>query len=563
MEDQRGVSEKSWEVPRSEFKVLVGEKRARSELEERSEFDQKRLKMRDLESVFRSEERTVKDPVRLAVDNAPRGIDLNANFGAMGSVVAEDSAACVKEMVPLPSLRKQEIECDINSLKARGFALDLNAGDISISMNNEGFHPHKNYGHLKSVDDSDCGSSVGPLEEKDPMKVWKEMKQNGFLSSSHGGVPMPKQCGRKNKNDRIKRKMELAKKEQIDRFAKMAAPSGLLNDLNPGIINHVRNKKQVHSIIEALVKSERNENCLSGIKQGDQTKRGSQMKDLRMTNQSEMGGHCISREAGSMNRLVESRQTTGYPAPFNNPGSSYTILTGGDDNLCMVDARAMGSIKSFTHTNLENEDDILALKLSSSNAIASENNSSLSNEESANLSSVTSLSIQAASVASQWLELLHQDIKGRLAALRRSKKRVRAVIHTELPLLLSKEFPSVQVNDSCTTKSAATGHSQFAAADAHCAKWNVLFDQMDKTLSEEEKQLESWLNQVMDMQLQCEKGLFKYSTAYGLQHLSTFENDCRLHKADNSERDLAVRAAAASIYSTCNFLLSMQSSPCC
>ena len=38
---------------------------------------------------------------------------------------------------------------------------------------------------------------------------------------------------------------------------------------------------------------------------------------------------------------------------------------------------------------------------------------------------------------------------------------------------------------------------------------------------------------------------------------------CRLHKADNSERDLAVRAAAASIYSTCNFLLSMENLPCC
>ncbi|CAA2982438.1 uncharacterized protein LOC111379221 [Olea europaea subsp. europaea] len=59
---------------------------------------------------------------------------------------------------------------------------------------------------------------------------------------------------------------------RIDRFAKFATPSGLLNGLNPGIINHVRNSKQVHSIIEALVRSERSENRYSGSKQDNQTK---------------------------------------------------------------------------------------------------------------------------------------------------------------------------------------------------------------------------------------------------------------------------------------------------
>lgn len=38
---------------------------------------------------------------------------------------------------------------------------------------------------------------------------------------------------------------------------------------------------------------------------------------------------------------------------------------------------------------------------------------------------------------------------------------------------------------------------------------------------------------------------------------------CRLEKAESSETDLAVRAAAASIYSTCNFLSSMENLPCC
>ena len=56
---------------------------------------------------------------------------------------------------------------------------------------------------------------------------------------SHGGIPTPKQSMRKINSDVIKKKMELVKREQVDRFTKIATPSGL----NPGIINYVRNKK--------------------------------------------------------------------------------------------------------------------------------------------------------------------------------------------------------------------------------------------------------------------------------------------------------------------------------
>lgn len=129
---------------------------------------------------------------------------------------------------------------------------------------------------------SECGSSSNnvSVEASDPMKLWEAMKQNGFLSnphgggvsgtssscvvsSSHGGIPAPRKRGRKSKynNDAAvvvkKRKIEVARKEEVDRFARLAAPSGLLNELNPGIINHVRNKKQVLSIIRSIVKSDK------------------------------------------------------------------------------------------------------------------------------------------------------------------------------------------------------------------------------------------------------------------------------------------------------------------
>ena len=74
---------------------------------------------------------------------------------------------------------------------------------------------------------------------------------------------------------------------------------------------------------------------------------------------------------------------------------------------------------------------------------------------------------------------------------------MRAVIHTELPFLLSKEFLSVQENAPYNSKTADAGHSHNSAADAHRAKWNVLFDQMDRTLSEEEKQLVGWLQMLV------------------------------------------------------------------
>lgn len=133
------------------------------------------------------------------------------------------------------------------------------------------------------------------------------------------------------------------------------------------------------------------------------------------------------------------------------------------------------------------------------------------------------LCLSAANVASQWLELLQQDIKGRLsgrllfqivitlerrkifsyldwnllcfvtAALRRSKKRVRAVINTELPLLLSKEFLHDQENNPHAMKDSADGFSTSVTADMHRSRWSRLFNQMDKALSEEEKQLVSML----------------------------------------------------------------------
>ncbi|KAJ8537192.1 hypothetical protein K7X08_035593 [Anisodus acutangulus] len=556
MEEDCGISDQSIGITGSGTKVIAGEKRGRVEVEERTGLCHERVKMRDLESVLRREEKTEIGTGKLVTDPALRLIDLNAN----GVASSNATASHVEEAYKFASLGKKDNGHEGDSMKSKGFALDLNAEDVSSSINHESSYPCKNSAYLKSKDDFECASSVGPLDENESMRIWNEMKQNGFLSHTHGGAPMPKLQGRKSKIAGMKKKIELAKKERVDRFAKIAAPSGLLNGLNPGIINHVRNSKQVHSIIEALVRSEKRENAHGRSKvSSNLTKGGLKDNSERKKDQENIDGPGASRFNPALEDLPGSRCTSGYLTSLNK---SISMFPGGDGGSCMVDTMVTGKMVYHPNPNIDTEDDALALKLSSS-TIASDNTSSLSNEEPANLESVNSLSIKAANVASQWLELLHQDIKGRLAALRRSKKRVRAVIQTEFPCLFSREFSSNQENSSYGTQSSSVGHLDNATAHAHRARWTALFDQMERSLSEEERQLESWLNQVRQMQLQCEQGLQKYGAPYGLHQLGILQNDCRLEKSESSEKDLAVRAAAASIYSTCNFLSSMENLPCC
>ncbi|PSS32484.1 Microtubule-actin cross-linking factor 1, like [Actinidia chinensis var. chinensis] len=591
MEDQI-VSDTS-SIPRSESKLLVGDKRSSDEFGEESELGRRRVKMRDLESLFRSEENiegnphlfsldkdkfqvsndtetltsdvaqgeiTRRDALPELLDTSPIPLDLNTKVCVAHNSASGDTPACAHK---LSSFEKYGIEQDANFAASKGFGWDLNAEDVSSSLNQNPFYPFKNIENLRPTDASECGSSTGPLEEKDSMRVWKEMKQNGFISASHGGIPVPKPHGRKKRIDGPKQKMELAKREQVDRFAKIAAPSGLLNELNPGIINHVRNSKQVLSIIEALVRSEKRENHLAGGKQAMPTKSGtkeiSDRKDLENANDVGMNRFSHYHERGYLSTSTGSQTEKGFSTLLSESVVFNLDHTGGDGESSKVERRSFGKACVSSPYQVS-EDDRLALKLSSSTTMASENTSSLSNEESANVTTVSSLSVKAANVASQWLELLYQDTKGRLAALQRSKKRVRAVIHTELPFLISQEFSSNQENDQYAMKNSAAGCSGNADAEVHQARWSALFHQMDKALSEEEKQLESWLNQVQEMKLHCEWGLQHSScnALHGSQRLGTLESDPRSEERDNSERELAVQAAAASIYSTSNFLLSKE-----
>jgi hypothetical protein len=161
--------------------------------------------------------------------------------------------------------------------------------------------------------------AAGSIEKKDAMRIWLELKHNGFLSPSPAPMPMsnpnPKPASMPDKkrerhiNDQFSGKPELATVRRVDGLAKVAAsasgllkkincgntpcivmlsmpkknnemrtiggpkgvlkvleveptgmcsrvaqPSGLLNDLNPEIMNRMRSRKQLFSVIQALVR---------------------------------------------------------------------------------------------------------------------------------------------------------------------------------------------------------------------------------------------------------------------------------------------------------------------
>ncbi|GAU21153.1 hypothetical protein TSUD_10690 [Trifolium subterraneum] len=510
MDEECNSSQQSILTVQSASKIM-SEKRVNTHFGDKNEPSRKRVKMRDLESLVHSTEKAIgkenivqssfgdnemsqitKVPLTVDMDvskeeqdgrntsGSPKILDLNTEVcGTRHSLHSDKSGGFSEKLCndkESLSEKKETEDQGADAVNSRGINVDLNAEDDTSSVNVEPASFQKEHGRFKSKDVSESGSSAGPPKEKDSMRIWMEMKRNGFISSVHGGIPVPKKRGRKSKTEILEQKMELAKKEQINRFTKIAAPSGLLNDLNPGIINHVRNKKQVHSIIEALVtekhenRSKREAHRMSG---GIDFNR----RDLECVKDPSKHQPTFSHEEGTFHGSAGGRQAR------KTTNDSSWILEDKDLDHDTYGVDKAGLKYGVSNASRVTEDEVLSLKLSSSMK-ASMSSTSVSNEE----SSVSSLSLKAATVASQWLELLHQDIKGRLAALRRSRRRVRSVITTELPFQMSKEFGDNQNYDPCGMKFPA-GLSTSKIAELHQARWTALFGHMDEALSEEEKQL--------------------------------------------------------------------------
>ncbi|TVU33509.1 hypothetical protein EJB05_25332 [Eragrostis curvula] len=454
----------------------------------------------------------------------PQDVQAEAPCLTLGSDC--NAAPVDKEKTGTDLQLKPDAERDENRMSAGHLGLDLNIVDSSDAAEVNPFFPYKKLGQSKVSDPSECGSTTGAAEESESHRKWREMKQNGFLSSSHANVVVPKPRGRppKRKRDDELKKGIIAQNSQANKFMKVAAPSGLLSGLNPGIINHVRNSKQVYSIIKAMVHSEKLDNENQPV--------------------------CTSR-IGERGKEVSERI---HDQKYGSGMMKYHFMT--KDNTAAFHQGLPTASQFFS----EDGDD-LKLQLSSGVTMASDRTCSTSADGLAsNHDYMTSLSVKAASVASQWLELLHQDIRGRLAALKRSRKRVRNALHTELPYLISTEFSSNQENESSIANSSEAGCADKAVSDAHVARWRSLFVQMDKALQEEGKHLETRLKQVEEMQLSCDKGL-KHMTC-DAPLLGPMAELWKLKNPEFSESEWAVQAAAASIYSTCSMVMRTENVPC-
>ncbi|KAK1265391.1 hypothetical protein QJS04_geneDACA017004 [Acorus gramineus] len=425
--------------------------------------------------------------------------DTNLCLGTVDSTEGVNSSthdsACFNEHSEPSMSLKSHTQHDMISKINTGLGLDLNEADVSNTNSYDPFHPLK-----KSRLASERASNKGSLEEiGDPMRLWKEIKNNGFLSISHGCAPEPKRRGgaRRSKGSAPKKKSIHGMYEQASRPLKITAPIGLLNGLNPGIIKNVRNTKQVRSIIDSLLRSEM------------------------------LDGQFENENIGQSVRGVINKEAPGSFKPRHDDEQTSDVLEG--------TFHGGPSIASY-HAS-KHEADSLKLNL------APENTSCISVEEfSAHHKSNDTRSVKAATVACQWLDLLHQDIRGRLAALRRSRKRVRTTIQRDLPVLFSKDFLPNQENDSHT------------ASDI--ARWKAIFAHMEKALSDEGKHLENWLNQMKEMKLHCQWGLQSVGPAIFPPPYPS-ENS-RPMKEDVMNRELAVSAAAASIYSTSSVVITAE-----
>lgn len=208
---------------------------------------------------------------------------------------------------------------------------------------------------------------------------------------------------------------------------------------------------------------------------------------------------------------------------------------------------------------LAEDGDNLKLQLSSTVTMASDRTCSTLDHESQH-DYMTVLSVKAASVASQWLELLQQDIRGRLAALKRSRKRVRNALQTELPHLISTEFSSSQENEPSIAHSSEAGPTGKTVSEEHVARWRSLFLQMERTLQEEGRHLEIRLKEVQGMLQNCDKGLKQVTCEAPL--LGPMAELWKLKNPEISKSEWAVQAAAASIYSTCNLVMKTENVSC-
>lgn len=397
------------------------------------------------------------------------------------------------------------------------------------------------------------------------------------------------------KHEPLKQKKEGDKKEQVSKFSRVTAPSGLLAELNPGIVSHVRNSKQVHAILEAVVGSDAltaYQDSKENFRQAPKTRAeekipgtnytvtdvfengDSEIMDMHHAGSDALEARYEHQSSEAANRKLEERlisdscasdhlfDNVERPADANLNEEGFEHLAAIEDSIPPVECNRdwfyskqtagercnlQGTFSCHCHYCRPNDPSGMDLTCSAS------------------------LSVKAATVASQWLELHYQDIKGRLAALKRSRKRVRAMIKEEFGYTSLDHISATRKVDKLFVQASSGDQHANMLANAehdHMEKWRSLFSHMDNCLNVEGTKLEKSLQRIKEMQAHCKWGLEELqgitSDCPQQQQPEAFEDELRskVASAKKIERRFAVEAAAASIYSTANFVATTEDVSC-
>ncbi|XP_028556486.1 uncharacterized protein LOC110102912, partial [Dendrobium catenatum] len=403
---------------------------------------------------------------------------------------------------------------------------------------NDPFYPYKKLGQVRSTAASECGSTTSSVEISESMRKWNEMKQNGFVSTVQvkASIPRLKKCQSRKKKDELKKIIHITKQEQINKHNNVTDPSQFLSGLNPGIIKHVRNSKQVNSIIKAMLQNEmlqKQNRHIGPLKRGSKEAVNKPLIPSYYNSTSEFNSECDDDDA-----LTLKLSCSGTTAPKPEDITSLSIK--GDALLSFV-------WDEFLTTGWQ----VLIYVLELSKFLFY-------------------YAIDLLIKPSLWIA----------AAIQRSKKRVKNAIEMELPHLFSRDLHSKQENELLFGY-LLTRCSQKETFNVHLARWKAVFTQMEVSLTDEENQLEKWLRQVEELKSQCQEGL-RYVNTNGFLHFEV-ANEIRqvklqiilniltlaislasriLKSQEAFDKELAVRAAAASIYSTCNMIMTAENVPC-
>lgn len=389
------------------------------------------------------------------------------------------------------------------------------------------------------------------------------------------------------KHEPLKQKKEGDKKEQVSKFSRVSPPSGLLAELNPGIISHVRNSKQVHAILEAVVGSDaltayqdsREIFCPAPKTKAEEKIPGTNytIVDVFENGDSEiMDMHHAASDALEARDEHQSSEVAHRKLEERLISDSYA-----SDHLFDIEERptdANLNEEGFEHLAaredsvppVEYNKDLFYSKQTAGEQCNLQETSNChchycrpNDSSSMDLTCSASLSMKAATVASHWLELHYQDIKGRLAALKRSRKRVRAKIKEVIGYTsLDHMSATRKISELFVQASSGDQHANMLA-DAehdHMEKWRSLFSHMDHSLNAEGAKLEASLQRIKEMQAHCKWGLEEFqgitSDCPQQQRPESLGDEFRSKVASAKiiERRFAVEAAAASIYSTANFV---------